>query len=365
MVNQISEIAKYRLLCQSENGCLFYHKGSLFLSKIPEEKPKKGLVLPGSFSKKILSRFRLTERMLRLEPRFAVPYAEGFALSWNGGLYYVDAFLENIRCLSHYRAGMNNPLGITRIEGVQGFTDGYVYGDYWGNTQKEAVHIYRIEENGPVCVYTFAAGLVQHIHGITADSKTGRVLICTGDSNEESGIWEAFDDFKTVKLVAGGSQQCRTCAAYPVENGLLYATDTPLEANGIYFYANEHQKPEKIYSMPGPCIYSTRISGQGSHEQFVFATSVEPDSSLSPFRYKFTYHLGAGVKERYVHIVMGNLQEGFHTAVRMKKDIWPMLLFQFGNASFPFQKNSNKIYLTPTATKYTDEKTFLLSSREQ
>lgn len=348
----IKVISPYKLLCAGKACCLFYHRGSLWISDTPEQPARHLLKLPG---RRCLSQLRLTERLLRLEPRFAVPYEDGFLLSWNGGMHYVDVSKATLRCLFCYRPGMHNPLGITKLQDIPGFADGYVFGDYFGNPRRESVGIYRIENGKAVCVYSFLPGQVLHIHGITADPKSGRVLICTGDSNEEAAIWEAFDDFQRVTPVMQGSQLYRSCGAYVTDGGILYATDTPLCDNGIYLHAGN--TCQKLYDMPGPCIYSMRIARENGSELFVFATSVEPDSSLPSWRYRLTYRLGVGVKSRWVHIVAGSPEEGFRTVGRMKKDVLPMLLFQFGNAAFPLQKAEGQLYLTPTAVRKYDGKT--------
>ena len=272
----------------------------------------------------------------------------------------MDIVAKKLECLHKYRSGMNNPLGITLLQDIPGFSNGYVYGDYWGNPNKEANNIYRLEESGPVCVYSFPSGRVLHIHGITADKKSGRVLICTGDQDAESAIWEAFDDFKRVEPLVSGSQTCRSCAAYITDNGILYATDTPLENNGIYLYSEEKKQAEKIYDMPGPCIYATTLCDAEGKTQYVFATSVEPDSSLPAWRYRFTYRLGAGVKSRWVNIIAGNPENGFRTVARFKKDTLPMLLFQFGNVLFAHVEENDRVYLTPVGVKKQEQKTLQL-----
>lgn len=357
-------VSKYKLLCQSETGCLFYKKGRLYFSKFLDQRPEKIGELKLGLSKKILSRIRLTERILRLEPRFAVPYHNGFLVTWNGAMRFVDVNTGKIKRLHTYRPGVNNPLGIVKLEGIPGFTDGYVYGDYWGNTKKEGVCIYRIRDFSVECVYTFCAGQILHIHGITADPQNGRVLVCTGDLDAESGIWEARDDFKVMKPLLKGSQSYRTCAAYPTEAGILYATDTPLADNGIYILEEGCTDVRKLYDMPGPCIYSKRVVRAGKTDVYIFATSVEPDSRLKSGRYKITYRLGPGVKSRWVHIIAGNPQEGFRTVHRMKKDIFPMLLFQFGNSTFPDTPSEAPLMCTPISVKRYDGKTLQLKLGE-
>lgn len=357
MACDVKVISKHKLLCQSEIGCLFYRKGCLYFSEALHQPPRRIGELTDRFSKKVLSRIRLSERLLRLEPRFAVPYSDGFLLSWNGAMHFVDVKTGNVRKLHTYRLGMNNPLGIAKIENVPGFADGYVYGDYWGNLKQEAVCVYRMRGLEEECVYSFLPGQILHIHGLAPDAKNARVLICTGDQDAESAIWAAYDDFAVVKPILQGAQCYRTCAAYPTDEGILYATDTPLSDNGIYLYAEEKKELKKLYDMPGPCIYSKRIVRQDQPNIYVFATSVEPDSRLPSWRYKITYLLGPGVKGRWVNIIAGNPQEGFRTITCMKKDILPMLLFQFGNCTFPDTPMDAPLLCTPLSVNRYDGKT--------
>lgn len=351
-------VSKYKMLCKERRGILWYHAGALYWSKGIGEKSDKICELAETCREKIMTNVRLFERLMRMEPRFAVPYNEHeYLLSWTGSMYLVNVYNKTIKRLYVYRTGMNNPLSIVKIEGIENFESGYVFGEYWGNASKQEIKIYCINENGIQCKYTFAPGVVQHIHGITVDQVSGRVLICTGDKDEESGIWEATNDFMNVEPILIGTQQYRTCAAYVTEGGILYATDTPLCDNAIYLYNEDKKKMDMLYHMPGPCIYSARINRKGEPDMFVFATSVEPDSTLPDWRYRITYRLGTGVKSRRICLVIGNLRDGFRELLSLEKDFWPMWLFQFGNISFPIQDEDENLYFTPVATKKSDGKT--------
>lgn len=364
MFCDIRVISGYKLLCQGRNGCLFYKKGRLYLADAPEQKPRLLTELKSSPFRTLLTRIRLTERLFRMEPRLAVPMNDGFLLSWSGAMHFVDVNMAQVHRLHNYRRGMNNPLGITKLENIPGFTDGYVYGEYWGNTERAAVCLYRMTGQQTQCVYTFLPGQILHIHGIAPDALKGRVLICTGDRDAESAIWAAYDDFKTVIPLVQGAQCYRTCAAHPTQSGILYATDTPLEDNGIYFYSEETKKLQRLFDMPGPCIYSKRVARPGKPDLFVFATSVEPDPTLPYWRYRFTYRLGAGVKNRWVHLIAGNPQEGFKTLCCMKKDGLPMLLFQFGNCTFPDTPLDAPLLCTPVSVNRYDGKTLCIELGE-
>jgi hypothetical protein len=109
--------------------------------------------------------------------------------------------------------------------------------------------------------------------------------------------------------------------------------------------------------MPGPCIYSTSYGDKRGATQYIFATSVEPDSSLPLWRYWMTSRLGRGVKEPKVHMITGNCEAGFSSICSFSKDVWPMAFFQFGNLQFPDQDIDDGLYVTATAVKQYDGQT--------
>lgn len=355
-------VSNYRLLCQNGDGCLSYHKGILYFSESLDGEYIKILDLAqSSWKLRVKMGIRLFERLLRLEPRFAIPAEKSkYYISWNCAMYMLDVSQGSMCKLFDYRRGMHNPLALTHIEGNEKFSDGYYFGEYWGNVDREDVKIFRLTDTNCECAYTFHENSILHVHGITADSKTGRVLICTGDTDEESGIWEAFDDFKSVKPLLLGSQKYRSCSAYVTDRGILYSTDTPLCENGIYLFDETQKCLQLLYKMPGPCIYSMKLKKTDGTEMYVFATSVEPDSTLSAIRYRLTYKLGVGVKTRYTHIIAGNLEEGFQDIAQFKKDILPMWLFQFGNVQFPCVDDSDHLLCTGQSLKKISGKTIAI-----
>lgn len=92
-------------------------------------------------------------------------------------------------------------------------------------------------------------------------------------------------------------------------------------------------------------------------KQYLFATSVEPDSRITGLRYLLTYRLGKGVKNRCTYVFAGNEKDGFHKVLSLKKDGLPMGLFQFGNIQFP---NAEELVCVPQAVWRYDGKTLRL-----
>lgn len=355
--DKLGIVNNFKSIYISNNFCLSYRKGELFIHPSLEETPVFFGKLPLSIINRFFANFRLTERLFRIEPRVAIEInEEEYLISFCGSIYRVSLKDAQITKEHNYRKGMNNTLNFCEIKKINGFDDCIVYGEYWGNTKHEEVSIYARVNKTWQKVFSFPRGKVQHIHGIITDPYRGCVLILTGDKNEESGIWIAYQNFKDVRPLLIGSQSYRACVAFPVEEGIIYATDSPLEKNFIAIARKEKNGwvEHVIQDIPGPCIYGTEVDGM-----FLFATSVEPDSRIQGMKYWFTYSLGQGVKDRYSHVILGNLDLGFKEIIRLKKDSLPMLLFQFGNIQFPSGKIKNKVIMYPVSVKKYDGKTVI------
>lgn len=348
MVQKI--ISDYRVMAINDEIGLLYHKGCLYRQDFSNDSNPVFLCdLPLQGIKKCLVKLRITERMLRIEPRVAIALGEQeFLLSCAGKIFRIN--LSDGRLVEEFklREGMNNPLSFTKLG------DGSIlFGEYFSNNRHESVRIVQRRGQDWSCVYTFPPNTVYHIHGIVADND--RVYVLTGDSDSESAIWYTGNHFKTLEKIVGGKQEYRACVAFPYKEGLVYATDTPLESNYLYYLHNTCGVWETkiLYEMPGPCIYGTCRKNA-----YYFATSVEPDARLEDtLRYNFTYKLGKGVKDRYSHIIRLEKDGEISEVCKFRKDVWPMLLMQFGNCLFPDTDNE-EVLVAPMSVKKYDGKTF-------
>jgi hypothetical protein len=315
--------------------------------------------LPMKKTYRVLTKLRVFERMLRTEPRAAVLCSENLILSYFGAIYNINVNTGEYNTEHLFRGGMNNPLSLTEVHNINGFSDCLLYGEYWGNLKEEPVAIYgrNLTNNKWEKYFEFSSKTVTHIHAIVPDKYRDRLLILTGDKDNESGFWEAKNDFHKVEPLLIGKQAFRSCSAIPLEEGILFATDTPLEENYIGLIKEEHGqlKIEKLYGLEGPCT-NHYVNG----DSYIFSTTVEPDSSVTGVKYLLSYKLGQGVKSRYSTLVAGNLKTGFREIKRFKKDYLPITLFQFGNICFPAGKSTKSLVFYPQAIKKYDGQ--LLSS---
>lgn len=346
-----------KLICCSSKYYLYYHRGNFFCKSIANEKIENIGNIKLSIKNAICSKLRLLERMFRLEPRCGYFVNENDAVvSYNGKVLLISCPKREVIIEHFFREKMSNTLGFCPINNLPGFDDTLLYGEYFQNYNKKEVSIYSRKEGKWSKVYTFKAGSIKHIHSIFVHPKRDSIIVFTGDTDEESAIWEIRNGFKDVKVLVSGKQMYRSDVGIPYGNGIIYATDTPLEQNAIYFLEeiNGEVKIEKIKTINGPCIY-----GLESNNKLLLSTSVEPDSNITGIRYLFTNVLGKGVKDHYSYIYSGNINDGFFEIYKGKKDVFPMALFEFGNFQFINDENGDALVFAKSIKKF-DGKTFRL-----
>ena len=339
-------ISHGQLLLADENKYVFFKKGKLFFSKSIQESPRFLCCIPQSGIKKLLCNIPLAERMLRLAPRTAAWIDDhSFLLAHRGIVYRVE--LENGTIVQEHTfvTGMNAPISFACIKGVEGFEDGIVYGDYVGESAYPVAIWHRSLDGIWKEVFQFPYGSVRHVHQIISDPEHGRVLVLTGDEGDEVAIWEVKNHFAEVSPILQGSQQYRSCFAFVENDHIYYATDTPLEQNYLYDFDTVNHTTTILNELPGPVIYGTTME-QAGERNYLFATSVEPDSRIRGKRYLLTYKRGPGVRDSYSYLYFGNPRKGFRVIAKFKKDFLPMVLFQFGNVLFPTGE-LKKIYVCP------------------
>lgn len=312
--------------------------------------------MPCSMKQRLLSQSRLAERLLRLESRVAFPLNNTeYLVSYTGKMYHLDIQTKQLTEELTYRTRMKNPLSLVGIKGLKGFMDCILFGEYLSNNDFTEVNVWRRLNGKWEVAFSFPAGSIYHIHGIVPDYHNHCIYILTGDSDNESAIWKCTEDFKKVIPILIGSQQYRSCVAFPYKEGVLYATDTARETNHLYYAhpSDGKWKIEPVSEIPGPCIFGAEVDGA-----YYFATSVEADDTLPPSRYRFSYKLGEGVKDHFSYVVKVTKEGCVEEVLKYRKDIWPMLLFQFGNVRFPHNE-SKELVVCPQSVRKFDNKTII------
>lgn len=248
------------------------------------------------------------------------------------------------------------PLIFTSVKGIDTFDDGLYFGGYLGNRSMKPVSIHkRVDVDKWETVYTFPQGTINHVHAIVSDPYRQCLWIFTGDFGEAAAIWRVTDNFRSVERILCNDQKYRGCVVYPIKEGLLYATDAPFAQNYLYLM-KEDGRISELKRIDGSCIYGCRWK-----DKYVFSTTVEPDGrNATLLNILFSRKRGAGIKDDYVHMYCGNMEDGFKEIYKEKKDSLPYAAFQFGVFKFPYGvNNTDKLYFQPIAT--IDSDLFLLS----
>lgn len=339
MIPSIIEDKKTVLYCLTGERLLCYCRGQFIV--LEEGDVENSITIFGDRKSKLLGFFRLFRRLLRLEPRCAERLDENrYVVCHAHKVWLLDVKQKSFTILQDSREGFSNPLNLC--------SDGrnVYWGDYGDNAFREEVNIYRVSLSQKVeIVYSFPKGAIRHIHNVVWDAVHKRFFILTGDLEEQSGIYVADSEWKDVKAVVTGSQQYRAVVAFPCGDGLIYATDSVAEENNIYLLLNGEVKI--LAPFPGSCIYGTETK-----DYYVFSSTVEPPEGRGLMD-MFSYKLGAGIKDRYSHLIAVRKSDlKVQEVLKLKKDVWPMKLFQYGAIMFPKgQEKSDELWYNIVACK--------------
>lgn len=344
-----------------DDNILVYKYGSLYIFNYNTESLTFIAKLPIPNWKKIGMRNKLFCRFFRLINMICEKFDEKYYLFYDSNIYCCDILNKTIQTVGIVDRG-RRPLNTLAVSDSNVFTSGIYYGDYCGNSAKEPINIYRIEkDNKKKIVFTFEKGLINHVHNLLYDKSNNRIYIFTGDFGEAASIWYTDDDFKTVRLLAGGSQQYRSCVASIINNGsIIYPTDSPLEPNSVILYnpGNGFTKT-LINPINGSAIYGIQIG-----DNLYFSSAVEPsgiyknkmESLLSKKR-------GPGILTNQIFIYQFSLESfEIKKIYENYKDGFPYATFQFGTINFPKGIwNRNVLPSYQIATKKHDLKTLFIS----
>jgi hypothetical protein len=288
------------------------------------------------WKRRLSVRNRLSARLLR-DGFHALAISDAGALiaAVPGGIVTCAPGQSDFR-VTHRLTRGTRPLHITAVHG------GTIYwGEYFDNAQRDGVHIYASTDQGATwnTAYTFATGAIRHVHNIVYDPWAICLWILTGDYGDECRILRASCDLRQIDTVLQGNQQARAVAAVPMDDGLYFSSDTPLESNFIY-RLDRAGRLSQLAPITSSSIYGCRVR----HHLF-FSTMVEP-SEVN--------------RDRNVRIYGGETSGNWQSLLAWPKDLWPMGLFQYGNAFLPDGENrTSYLAVTTVAAKKDDAVTSL------
>ncbi len=321
------------------NILLLSKRNVLYCYDITKDSYEKICSYEISFLFRLLSFFSLTRRLLRIEFRYAMELdCARYLVVFKNSVLILDI---NDKTINEQELGERG-LSFAKIENVHGFEDMICFGDYKENFSKDEISINSFINNQWRKIFTFKKGEIEHVHAIIPDPVNSRVWILTGDFGYSAGIWLAEENFGKVRPIVRGKQMFRSCVAFPLDGGLLYATDSQMEENFINVLQPNNCggfDHKVICSINGPCIYGTRLK-----DHFIFSTAVEPFNGLKKIdliKGLLFRKPGRGIKSPYSEIVILNSELEVNKLSTNEKDNYPFI-FQFGAITFPTDNYNNK-----------------------
>lgn len=327
---------------------LFFKNFSLYRTNLKDYSSEFIVSLRVNNWKRLLSHFRLLNRLLRLEPKCAGKLSDGrYVICMMAKLWLVDLNKKNFIIIANMRSGFTT-LNFCECN------DSLFFGDYGINRGHKVINIFKIDQNLNLSVvYSFPARKIRHIHNIVNDKDNNWLWILTGDNEPQAGIYKSDYEFKSIRPFVKGEQRFRAVVAFPYRNGIVYATDSVEEENFIY-WLEENGRMTELASINGSCIYGTE-----TRDYFIFSTTVESKEGTGILN-MLSYKLGCGIKSRDVHVLVVRKKDlSVRIIAKYRKDWLPMKLFQYGRMIFPGgQQISNELWTYNLACKGLDGKSF-------
>lgn len=348
---------------ESDLILLVSRKNKIFRYYIKEQKMQCLASLPWSFKQKLFSINRIAYRITRGGIKNGIVLGQSLYCSFSGIIWRIPLYNTSDNTpneVYRFRKG-HGPLTFTLVDDSlslsTSFPVGIYFGEYFSNPMEKEVNIYRINKLGVIeNIFTFKAGQINHVHNIIFDTFRHCAWVLTGDFEKSAGIWQVFDDFRRVSCVVGGEQKFRSCVAFALEEGLLYATDSQFETNNIRLLKVDEPSVKSIplFSINGPSIYGTNI-----RDNFVFTTATEPEVGLKvSMKDIVSRELAPGIvaNSSFVYLVTPKLD--IFQLFSKGKDYWPYYLAQFGNILVPSGNNPSEYLVTySVANKKNDQST--------
>ena len=287
--------------------------------------------------RRLTSKFRLSHRLFRDGFHALAVLPSGSLVGAVAGAIVTLAPGESSFRVAHEITRGTRPLHIAATPEGRLF-----WGEYFDNPERSAVHIYASEDRGATwhIAHTFAKGEIRHVHNVVYDGWQNCLWILTGDYGAECKILRVSCDLRKLDVVLSGNQQARAVALVPMEDGLYFSSDTPLEANHVY-RLDRNGSLTTVAGLTSSSIYGCQVG-----RAVFFSTMVEPS---------------AVNRDPHVRLVSNVNRGDWRSLLAWKKDMWSMRLFQYGNAFLPDGRNTTPyLAFTTVAVEGADLTTTIL-----
>lgn len=336
-MTRVARLPGMRVLAWSGDQLYAARRYQLLRARVDEPSCLKWESIAGmrpNLNRRFTGSTRMTARLFRDGFHALAVLPEGRLVAAVAGAIVTLRSGENEFRVTHRIRRGTRPLHITSAANGSVF-----WGEYFDNAARDEVHVYASQDGETWdVVHTFPKGAIRHVHNIVYDRWADCLWVLTGDYGDECRILRADCNFSRVEPVLKGDQQARAVALVPMQDGLYFSSDTPLERNFIYRLERGGHL-SRLAAISSSSIYGCQVG-----ERVFFSTMVEP-SRVNRDRHVRIYEGCAGSSQ-------------WRSVLKWAKDIWPTGLFQYGNAFLPDGNNSTAyLALTTVAVKSDDQVT--------
>ena len=353
----------YRPITYENKSTLILSKGNKFFRYwLLDDKLEYLTEVPYTFKFWFSAMNPIFRRVLRGELRNGVVFDGTFYFTYNSRLWHIPLRSpEPVQPTVIFEfVNGKGPLHFAVVDHKKsletGFDCGVYFGEYFSNEAKSEVNLYKVTKDSKIHrVYTFKEGQINHIHNIVFDSHRRCAWILCGDFGKAAGIWRVENNFSNIKCIVRGQQNMRSCIAFPIREGLLYATDSQLEPNSIRLLRLDGLEisTTTLHTINGPCIYGREVM-----DGFIFTTATEPNvnSAKLSLRDFFKIKPGPGILSNKSVVYYVSRELSIKELFDHKKDCWPYYLAQFGNICLPSgNADSNHLVSYSIANQVNDQ----------
>ncbi len=300
----------------------------------------------------LLNRSALLRRVLRLSVyRLRVADNGNIVCVFKGGIYLLRKGETEAHCVHPILRG-SRPVSLASKPGGL-----IVWGEYHGNRERGKIAIFGSPDCGETWqpVYTFAAGSIRHIHGITYDEFDDCFWICTGDHDGEEQLLRADANFQNAEIVLQGGQENRFYSVVATPYYLLAPNDSPNADNYVRRLHKRTREVSNLVRIDNSSFYSCVLGGW-----YFCATNAEEPEPDSPLTFERPNDISAS------HVWMIDIATGRAKRIlSFPVDKWyrlstlpkiPSGLFQYSRIYFPDGDNpSDKLVCYALGTAGTDD----------
>ena len=180
-------------------------------------------------------------------------------------------------------------------------------------------------------VKKWPAGDICHLHFVKWDKYEKCLWLGTGDygvGDKECKLYKSLDNGDTWELIGQESQNWRAIGVCFTKDALYWGTDAGSCSDTVHFVKMDRKtlRLEILDDFEGPCHGCASYADARAF----FSTGVEG---------------GENEKDRYAHLKTFD-GERINEVLRIKKDIWPLII-QYGVMRFPLGTDAcNKVVFT-------------------